>query len=56
MTQRDHQLENNTLICAAKGIVARCSCGWTSGPRFSSLTASLAFRDHCESIRREREK
>lgn len=31
-----------------KGIVATCTCGWTSGPRFSSMIAQVQFMDHKE--------
>lgn len=44
----EHKLVGDTLVTDVerKGIVARCTCGWTSGPRFSSMIASALFRDH----------
>lgn len=45
----EHKLVNNTLVVERPdGIVARCQCGWVSAGHFSSLAASLAFRDHQE--------
>lgn len=42
----DHKLTDNTLTVEADGIHARCTCGWDSGPKFSSMLASVAFSDH----------
>ena len=41
-----HQLIDDTLIRAAGGIVAKCTCGWVSRPYFSGMSASLTFREH----------
>lgn len=43
-----HQLVGDTLTREEGGIVARCVCGWTSGPRFSMLAASAAMLEHQE--------
>ena len=43
-----HQLVNGTLWRKDDGIHALCTCGWDSGPRFSSMLASVAFEDHRE--------
>lgn len=54
----EHKLVDNTLNVereengVAKGIIGRCTCGWTTGYRFTSLAASVAFRDHQEERRR----
>jgi hypothetical protein len=45
-----HELVDNTLIVVPGGVLARCTCGWQSGPRFSSMVASALFRDHLESV------
>jgi hypothetical protein len=41
-----HELIDGVLVGTDDGIVARCKCGWTSGPRFSSFVASVAFMEH----------
>ena len=42
----EHKLVDDTLtVERPQGIVARCTCGWSSS-HFSSLAASVAFRDH----------
>lgn len=52
MTQ--HKLVDGTLYVerdeagVAKGIIGRCTCGWNTGHRFTSLSASAAFQDHQE--------
>ena len=43
-----HRLVDNTLIRTQDGIVGRCECGWTTGPRFSSFSASALFQDHVD--------
>jgi hypothetical protein len=43
-----HQLVGNTLVRDRKGIAARCTCGWSSGGHFSSMSASAAMMDHQE--------
>lgn len=57
MTNPQHKLVNDTLTiedsfldddASKKGVVARCTCGWTSGLRISSMCASAAFEDHVE--------
>lgn len=42
----DHQLIDDTLVTEADGIVAHCTCGWSSRPCFSSSIASIEFRNH----------
>ena len=44
----EHRLEGGTLNADDDGVKARCTCGWSSGARFSSAAASVAFRDHQE--------
>lgn len=44
----EHRLVNDTLESTKHGIIARCTCGWTSGYRISSFVASAIFRDHKE--------
>jgi hypothetical protein len=44
----DHRLVDDTLVVVEGGIVGRCECGWTTGACFSSLVASVLFRDHVE--------
>lgn len=44
----EHRLIKGTLVRTAYGIVADCVCGWTSGPRVSSMVASVAMQDHRE--------
>jgi hypothetical protein len=41
-----HELVENALTREPGGIIARCTCGWSSGPRFSSFVASSLFMDH----------
>lgn len=43
-----HELIDGSLVVEADGVVARCVCGWTSGPRFSGMIASNAFNEHKE--------
>lgn len=49
-----HELVDGTLYVdrdesgKAKGIIGRCTCGWTTGYRISSASASVAFMDHQE--------
>lgn len=49
-----HELVDNTLCFereksgTAKGIIGRCTCGWSTGYRFSSFAASAALREHQE--------
>lgn len=47
-----HKLVDGTLYRMKDGIVATCTCGWTSGPRFTSLTASALFLGHQEEAER----
>jgi hypothetical protein len=55
----EHKLIGNTLYVerepdgTAKGIIGRCTCGWNTGYRFTSLTASAAFQDHQEQAQGE---
>ena len=50
----EHKLINDTLYVErdkdkkAKGIIGRCTCGWTTGHRFSSAIAHNTFQDHLE--------
>jgi len=51
-----HELVGKSLFVekdpeGGKGIIGRCTCGWNTGYRFTSLSASAAFRDHQESMR-----
>jgi hypothetical protein len=41
----EHKLVGGTLTRNEGGIVARCTCGWSS-THFSSMAASAAFQDH----------
>jgi hypothetical protein len=43
-----HRLVDDTLTRDESGIVARCVCGWVSPGHFSSMAASVAFREHQE--------
>lgn len=45
---RQHNLVDDTLVRADDGIVAICTCGWRSRGYFSSMSATLTFRDHQE--------
>jgi len=45
----EHRLIDDTLTIEEDGVHARCICGWDSGGRFSSMVASVAFAEHCES-------
>jgi hypothetical protein len=47
-TPKAHRLVNDTLVAEAGGIVGRCVCGWSTGPRFTSMVASSLFRDHVD--------
>lgn len=55
-TDTKHKLVDNTLYSErhkngeAKGIIGRCTCGWTTGHRFSGAAAFCAFQDHLEEI------
>lgn len=48
----EHELVDGTLYVeregdgTVKGIIGRCTCGWDTGYRFTSLAASAAFQDH----------
>lgn len=46
----EHRLVDGTLYNegGGKGIIGRCTCGWSTGYRCSSMTASAAIRDHIE--------
>jgi hypothetical protein len=46
----EHKLINDTLTRESDGIIARCVCGWTSRPHFSSMAASAEFREHLEQV------
>ena len=54
----EHKLVDDTLIVErdgngkALGILARCTCGWTSS-HFTSMSASSAFMDHQDSVKSE---
>lgn len=41
-----HMLETNAVVVRKDGVEAACVCGWNSGPRFSPMLASAAFREH----------
>lgn len=43
-----HRLIDGTLHADDKGVVGRCTCGWSTGYRFSSFAASAAFQEHQE--------
>lgn len=51
----EHKLVDNHCEVTDLGIIARCTCGWTSGYRFSSSIANVAFQDHREEEDRDRE-
>lgn len=42
----NHELVDGTLYVERTGIIGRCTCGWDTGHRFSSFTASVVFMDH----------
>lgn len=52
-----HELKDGALHVARRpdglglGVVAECTCGWTSGPRFSRMLAQVFFDAHCEEMR-----
>lgn len=51
-----HELKDGTLKSErGKGIVAYCTCGWSS-IHFSSLAASAAFRDHQDTYYKTEDK
>lgn len=52
-TETEHKLVDNTLIREGDGIVAICTCGWRSRGYFSSMSASLTFREHQEGDARD---
>jgi NTP pyrophosphatase (non-canonical NTP hydrolase) len=43
-----HELVGNAVVIGAHGCTATCTCGWTSGARFSSSIASIMFREHVD--------
>jgi hypothetical protein len=43
-----HELVNGTLTREDDGIMARCTCGWSTRGRFSSFAASASFQEHQE--------
>lgn len=51
----EHRLVNNTLTRKPGGIVAKCTCGWTS-EHFTSLSASAAFLNHVEQQQKKDKK
>jgi len=53
-----HRLVRGSVeIPSAGRIIARCECGWTSGPCFSGFIASDLFAEHQEAeLRREVKK
>lgn len=44
----EHRLLGNSVVREAFGIVGRCVCGWSTGPRFTSMVASSLFQDHLD--------
>ncbi len=48
-----HRLKHGTLSLEDEGVIGRCVCGWTTGFRFSSFIASVAFRDHLDTHKAE---
>lgn len=52
-TLTEHKLVDNTLVREGDGIVAICTCGWQSREHFTSLSASLTFREHQENAHGE---
>ena len=46
MTTPEHHLEDGSLRVDTAGVTARCTCGWSSGPRASDWSAFLAFQNH----------
>jgi hypothetical protein len=45
-----HDLVGNEVVATENGVVARCTCGWTSGLCFSGMVASALFREHLEEV------
>jgi hypothetical protein len=43
-----HQLIGNTVTTEKDGVHAKCTCGWDSGRKFTSMSASVAFSEHKE--------
>jgi hypothetical protein len=43
-----HELVSNAIVIGAHSCTATCTCGWSSGARFSSFVASMMFREHVE--------
>jgi hypothetical protein len=41
-----HELVGNTLVIEEGGIIGRCTCGYETGHRFTSLVASAIFQRH----------
>lgn len=46
---REHRLVDGSLKIEEHGMIGRCTCGWTTGHRISSMAASAAMQDHRES-------
>jgi hypothetical protein len=44
----EHRLKNNACDITSFGVIARCTCGWNSGPRFSGMVARAIFQQHQE--------
>jgi hypothetical protein len=45
-----HELVGNEVVATENGVTARCTCGWSSGYRFSGMVASALFRQHLEDV------
>jgi hypothetical protein len=52
----EHELKRLEMVSDEKGktlgILATCTCGWTSGPRFSSFVAQALHIEHLETEER----
>lgn len=49
----EHRLIGNSLVIESDpetgetlGVIGRCTCGWDTGYRFTSFTATVAFNEH----------
>lgn len=49
---KPHRLVDDTLVAEDGGIVGRCICGWSTGPRYTSMVASSLFREHVDHPKR----
>ena len=53
----EHRLVDGTLYVEGekpnRGIIGRCTCGWSTGMRITGLAASAAFQDHQDEMKKK---